>query len=171
MTSTPGTTCQQMRSARDVQLANISPPHKRMRTARVLLRRCPDAHGVTPVRCKRCASNRLRQEVRVIERPFYLQKLKAPLLDVVCHKIPPAMDVSCPRCSRLVLCQKSRTSTVCHENNWCREDHAHLHGTSYSITLSAEGNRLMNERGFHHRVVQGVLRDAQTQANRQLLHV
>ena len=36
----------------------------------------------------------------------------------------------------------------------------------YSTTVSAEGNRLMNERVSHHRVVSGVLRDAQTSAYR-----
>ena len=46
-----------------------------------------------------------------------------------------------------------------------------LESNGYSTTVSAEGNRLVNERVHHHRVVQGVLRDAQTQANRQLLHV
>ena len=46
-----------------------------------------------------------------------------------------------------------------------------LESNGYSTTVSAEGNRLVNERVHHHRVVQGVLRDAQTQANRQLPHV
>ena len=36
------------------------------------------------------------------------------------------MDVPCPRCSRLILCQKSRTSTIRHEDNRCRENHAHF---------------------------------------------
>ena len=35
-----------------------------------------------------------------------------------------------------------------------------------STTVSAEGNRLMNERVSHHRVVPGVRRDAQTSAFR-----
>ena len=36
----------------------------------------------------------------------------------------------------------------------------------YSTTVSVEGNRLMNERVYHHCVVQGVRRDAQTSAPR-----
>ena len=39
---------------------------------------------------------------------------------------------------------------------------AELEGNGYSTTVSAEGNRLMNERASHHRVVPGVRRDAQT---------
>ena len=39
-------------------------------------------------------------------------------------------------------------------------------GNSYSCTGSAEGNRLMNEGQLYHRVVSGVLRDAQTSASR-----
>ena len=39
---------------------------------------------------------------------------------------------------------------------------AELEGNGYSTTVSAEGNRLMNERASYHRVVLGVRRDAQT---------
>ena len=43
---------------------------------------------------------------------------------------------------------------------------AELESNGYSATVSAEGNRLMNERVPHHRVVSGVLRDTQTPASR-----
>ena len=46
------------------------------------------------------------------------------------------------------------------------EPESYRHGleyaNGYSCMVSAEGNRLMNERVPHHRVVSGVLRDAQT---------
>ena len=42
---------------------------------------------------------------------------------------------------------------------------AELEGNGYSTTVSAEGNRLMNERVSHHRVVSGVRMDAQTPAS------
>ena len=42
---------------------------------------------------------------------------------------------------------------------------AELDGNGYSTTVSAEGNRLMNERVSHHRVVSGVRMDAQTPAS------
>ena len=41
----------------------------------------------------------------------------------------------------------------------------------YSVTVSAEGHCLVNERMFHHRVVLGVLRDAQTPAHRPHISV
>ena len=41
----------------------------------------------------------------------------------------------------------------------------------YSCMVSAERNRLMNERVPHHRVASGVPRDAQTPAIRPLPHV
>ena len=41
-----------------------------------------------------------------------------------------------------------------------------LRSNGFSTTVSAEGNRLMNERVDHHRVASGVHRDAQTSASR-----
>ena len=41
----------------------------------------------------------------------------------------------------------------------------------YSVTVSAEGHCLVNERMFQHRVVLGVLRDAQTPAHRPHISV
>jgi len=59
---TPGTTCRRVRSAHDT--AHHLPLSKqRMRAARGLLRRSPNAHGIVPIRCKWRASNRFRQEV------------------------------------------------------------------------------------------------------------
>ena len=55
-------------------------------------------------------------------------------------------------CARVAMHQSQRT--------------AELEGNGYSTTVSAEGNRLMNERASHHRVVPGVRRDAQTSASR-----
>ena len=61
---------------------------------------------------------------------------------MVCHEIPPAVDVPCPRCSRLILCQKSRTSTIRHEDNRCRENYTHflqdLHAHEEIAYTSAE---------------------------------
>ena len=43
-----------------------------------------------------------------------------------------------------------------------RELQTWARSNGYSRMVSVEGNRLMNERVSHHRVVSGVLRDAQT---------
>ena len=47
-----------------------------------------------------------------------------------------------------------------------RELQRRARSNSYSTTVSAEGNRLMNERVSHHRVVSDVRRDAQASASR-----
>jgi hypothetical protein len=47
-----------------------------------------------------------------------------------------------------------------------RELQTRARSNGYSTTGSAEGNRLMNERVSHHRVVPGVRREAQTSAPR-----
>ena len=47
-----------------------------------------------------------------------------------------------------------------------RELQRRARSNGYSVTVSAEGNRLMNERVSHHRVASGVHRDAQTSASR-----
>ena len=47
-----------------------------------------------------------------------------------------------------------------------RELQTRARSNGYSCMVSAEGNRLMNERVPHHRVVSGVLRDTQTSASR-----
>ena len=45
------------------------------------------------------------------------------------------------------------------------ESQRRARSNGYSTTVSAEGNRLMNELVPHHRVVSGVPRDAQTSAS------
>ena len=62
---------------------------------------------------------------------------------------------------RLGRIQACIPSGVC-SDRMNRELQTRARSNGYSCMVSAEGNHLMNERVSHHRVVSGVLRDAQT---------
>ena len=64
-----------------------------------------------------------------------------------------------PRCiDRIQACRPSNVCSIgCTRR--CEEE---LESNGYSVMVSAEGHSLVNERVSYHRVVLGVLRDAQT---------